>query len=181
MSANTERPFRVSIPDEDIKLLHKKLELARFPDELEEAGWMYGAPLADVKRLVARWKDGFDWRRSEAEINVLPQFTRDIEVEGFGTLNIHYVHQRSGVENAVPLLFIHGCKCVPRSPRFRNAYSIGYRAGTLLGSEEAAAFADERLARPSELPCSDVQSARLRVLGSPSKEGLCGEAIRRGM
>ncbi|KAI0326532.1 alpha/beta-hydrolase [Cubamyces sp. BRFM 1775] len=108
MSANTEKPFKVSIPDEDIELLHKKLELARFPDELEEAGWLYGAPLADVKRLVARWKDGFDWRQSEAQINALPQFTRDIEVEGFGTLNIHYVHQRSDVEDAVPLLFIHG-------------------------------------------------------------------------
>ena len=36
MSANTEKPFKVSIPDEDIELLHKKLELARFPDELED-------------------------------------------------------------------------------------------------------------------------------------------------
>ena len=34
-------------------------------------------------------------------------FTRDVEVEGFGVLNIHYVHQRSKVENAIPLLFVH--------------------------------------------------------------------------
>jgi hypothetical protein len=36
-------------------------------------------------------------------------FTRDIEVEGFGVLNIHYVHQRSKVKSAIPLLFVHGC------------------------------------------------------------------------
>jgi len=35
-------------------------------------------------------------------------FTRDIEVDGQGTLNIHYVHKKSEVENAVPLLFVHG-------------------------------------------------------------------------
>jgi hypothetical protein len=36
-------------------------------------------------------------------------FTRDIQVEGFGVLNIHYVHQRSQVQGAIPLLFVHGC------------------------------------------------------------------------
>ncbi|EMD39697.1 hypothetical protein CERSUDRAFT_92190 [Gelatoporia subvermispora B] len=61
-----------------------------------------------MKRLVERWKDGYDWRKAEAEINSFPQFTRDIEVEGFGTLNIHYVHQKSTVKNAIPLLFVHG-------------------------------------------------------------------------
>ncbi|KAI0358761.1 alpha/beta-hydrolase [Trametes cingulata] len=108
MSAAAEVPFKVSVQEEELELLRKKLELTRFPDELDEAEWEYGVPLADLRRLVARWKDGFDWRKSEAEINALPQFTRDIEVEGFGTLNIHYVHQKSDVENAVPLLFVHG-------------------------------------------------------------------------
>lgn len=38
----------------------------------------------------------------------LPQYTRDIDVDGFGTLNIHYVHKRSDEKNAIPLLFVHG-------------------------------------------------------------------------
>lgn len=105
-----EQPFKVSVSDADLDLLHRKLELVRLPDELEEAGWEYGAPLADVKRLVGRWKDGFDWRKAEAAINEFPQFTRDIDVDGFGTLNIHYIHQRSAVANAIPLLFVHGCE-----------------------------------------------------------------------
>ncbi|EMD39672.1 hypothetical protein CERSUDRAFT_81053 [Gelatoporia subvermispora B] len=108
MPASDEHPFKVSVPDSDLELLHKKLELATLPDELEEAHWNYGVPLARVKQLLARWKDGFDWRKAEAEINIFPQFTRDIEVDGFGTLNIHYVHQRSNVEDSIPLLFIHG-------------------------------------------------------------------------
>jgi len=60
---------------------------------------------------VAYWKDGYDWRKHEAQLNdELPQFTRDIEVEGFGLLNVHYVHKKSSVASAVPLLFVHGCK-----------------------------------------------------------------------
>ncbi|KAL1950156.1 hypothetical protein VTO73DRAFT_5279 [Trametes versicolor] len=108
MSTSTEQPFTLSVPDADLNFLRKKLELVRLPDELDGAGWDYGVPLADIKRLVAHWKDGFDWRKAEAEINKLPMFTRDIEVEGFGTLNIHYVHQKSEVKNAIPLLFVHG-------------------------------------------------------------------------
>ncbi|OJT13851.1 hypothetical protein TRAPUB_9621 [Trametes pubescens] len=108
MSTSTERPFTLSVPDADLELLRKKLDLVRFPDELDGAEWHYGAPLADVKRLVARWKDGFSWRDAEARINTLPIFTRDIDVDGFGTLNIHYVHQKSEVKDAIPLLWVHG-------------------------------------------------------------------------
>lgn len=106
-----ESPFKVAISDEKIALLKAKLELATFPDELENSGWDYGVPLADLRRLAARWKEGYDWRAQEAAINKLPQFTRDIEVEGYGsTLNIHYVHQKSEVADAIPLLFVHGCE-----------------------------------------------------------------------
>lgn len=106
----TEKPFKLCIPDEDLELLRKKLALSRLPDELEDAQWDYGVPLADIKRLAARWQDGYDWRKYEAEINKIPQFTRDVEIDGFGPLNIHYVHQRSDLENAIPLLFMHGCE-----------------------------------------------------------------------
>lgn len=107
--ASTETPFQISVPDSKIASLKAKLEQVTFPDELEDAGWDYGSPLADVKRLVARWKNGYDWRVHEARINNdLPQFTRDIEVAGFGVLNIHYVHQKSSRKNAIPLLYSHG-------------------------------------------------------------------------
>jgi hypothetical protein len=118
---SVESPFKVAISDEKIALLHKKLDLTTFPDELDEAGWEYGAPLADIKRLVERWKNGYDWKKHEAQINdELPQFTRDIEVDGHGTLNIHYVHQKSPVVDAIPLLFVHGCE------RIRSSRLVSY-------------------------------------------------------
>ncbi|CAA7268337.1 unnamed protein product [Cyclocybe aegerita] len=105
----TELPFRIAVPDDSINILKKKLALTVFPDELEGAGFDYGVPLGDLQHLVARWKDGYDWRKYEAQLNdELPQFTRNIEVEGFGALNIHYVHKKSQVVDAIPLLFVHG-------------------------------------------------------------------------
>ena len=112
-SSSCEQPFTIAVPDDALALLRSKLDTVRFPDELDGAGWDYGAPLADVKRLVGRWKEGFDWRSTEAEINTLPMFTRYIDVEGFGKLNIHYVHKKSEVANAIPLLFVHGCELAP--------------------------------------------------------------------
>ncbi|KAF9257129.1 alpha/beta-hydrolase [Marasmius fiardii PR-910] len=101
--------FKINVSEESISLLKQKLELTRLPDELDEAGWDYGVPLSDIRRLVARWKDGYDWRKYEKELNnELPQFTRDIEVEGHGVLNIHYVYKESQAKEAIPLLFVHG-------------------------------------------------------------------------
>ncbi|KAF9264378.1 alpha/beta-hydrolase [Marasmius fiardii PR-910] len=101
--------FRINIADESLEHLKRKIELTRLPDELDEAGWDYGAPLSDIRRLVARWKDGYDWRKHEKSLNdELPQFTRDIDVDGHGTLNIHYVHKESKAKSAIPLLFVHG-------------------------------------------------------------------------
>lgn len=106
-----ETTFQISISQADIELLQHKLASTRLPDELEDVGSSYGTPLADVRRLVDFWRKGYDWRKHEKALNdELPQFTRDIQVSGHGTLNVHYVHKRSDISNAIPLLFCHGCR-----------------------------------------------------------------------
>lgn len=107
-------PFKIAVDEAKIHRLQQKLRLTDFPPELEDAGSSYGAPLSDVTRLAKYWADGFDWRAQEARLNQLPQFTTDISVEGFGELNIHFVHEKSDVPGAIPLLFIHGCMEPPR-------------------------------------------------------------------
>lgn len=103
------KPFNISIPDSGLQDLQLRLSLARFPDELDGAGWDYGSPLADIKRLTAYWKESFDWRAAEKKLNAMPQFTTPISVDGFSTpLNIHFIHQKSTVANAIPLIYIHG-------------------------------------------------------------------------
>lgn len=102
-------PYTIFVPEEQRERLTKKLEATNFPDELDQANWDYGAPLADVKRLATYWREKFDWRKQEAKLNELPNFKTAIQVDGFESLDIHFVYQKSDVEGAVPLLFSHGC------------------------------------------------------------------------
>ncbi|KAH8979688.1 alpha/beta-hydrolase [Lactarius akahatsu] len=104
----SEEPFKIAVSDDDLALLKRKLDDTRLPDEINAAEWTYGAPLADIKRLANRWKDGYDWRTHERKLNALPMFTRTIAVDGFGELNLHYVHQKSAAKGAIPLLIVHG-------------------------------------------------------------------------
>ncbi|EXJ59446.1 microsomal epoxide hydrolase [Cladophialophora psammophila CBS 110553] len=102
-------PFTIVVPDSALLDLKTRLSLARFPDELEGAAWDYGAPLADVQRLTRYWKDTYNWREAEKKLNELPNYRTTIQVEGgFEPLKVHFLHQRSRVENAIPLLFVHG-------------------------------------------------------------------------
>ena len=68
----SETRFQISVQVEALALLHRKPADARFPDELSDASWDYGVPLSDVKRLVNKWKDSYDWRTHEREFNKPP-------------------------------------------------------------------------------------------------------------
>lgn len=101
------QPFHISIPPSHVAKLKQKLSLAEFPDELSNSGWDLGTPLSEVQRLAKAWQE-WDWAAAERSLNRYPQFHTDISVDGFETLDIHFVHQRSSSKDAIPLLFVHG-------------------------------------------------------------------------
>lgn len=104
-------PYKINIPNWKLDDLSERLARAKFPeDELEGAGWDYGTPLSEVERLTAYWRDQFSWRKAEERLNRLPHFTTDIQCDGFESLKIHFIHKESDVADAIPLLFVHGCK-----------------------------------------------------------------------
>ena len=59
--------------------------------------------LATIQALARYWATDYDWRRSEAKLNALPQFTTEID-----GVDIHFIHVRSQHENALPLIMTHG-------------------------------------------------------------------------
>ncbi len=65
--------------------------------------WSQGTPLAVLQDLVHYWRHEYDWRRCEARLNALGQFTTEIQ-----GLDIHFLHVRSARADAVPLLMTHG-------------------------------------------------------------------------
>ncbi|KIW09246.1 uncharacterized protein PV09_00170 [Verruconis gallopava] len=106
----TSKPFKIQISDQELEILRQKLELARLPDQPEGYTIKQGVPVPEISRIVEHWKTDFlpKWREHEAKLNELPMFTRPVQSQGFGTLDIHFIHATSKAENAIPLLFVHG-------------------------------------------------------------------------
>ena len=97
------RPFRVEVSDEALDDLRNRLAGTRWPGEVPGAGWSRGVPLSYLKELAGYWRDGFDWRKQEAELNQVPQFTTVIDGQP-----IHFLHVRSPEPGALPLIVTHG-------------------------------------------------------------------------
>lgn len=85
-------PYQISVSDEALEDLKQRLTNVNFPDQFEyedQDVWQFGAPVADIRRLVNYWKENFNWRKAEATLNELPNYRTRVEVDGFGDLDIH--------------------------------------------------------------------------------------------
>lgn len=96
-------PFHLAIPETELLDLRARLERTRWPDRETVGDWSQGVPLAQAKALIAHWRDHYDWRRCEARLNALGQFTTTID-----GLSIHFLHIRSQHADAMPMLLSHG-------------------------------------------------------------------------
>jgi pimeloyl-ACP methyl ester carboxylesterase len=99
----TVEPFVAEIAQTQLDDLRDRIEKTRWPDELAGVGWDYGVPLSYVQELAEYWRDGYDWRAHEAKLNAQPQFVTTIDGQ-----RVHFIHARSKVEGALPLILTHG-------------------------------------------------------------------------
>ena len=95
--------FAVDVSDAAVADLKIRLGLTRWPDDVSGGAWECGMPLKVLRDVVEYWRDRFDWRAAERELNLLPQFT--IELEG---RLIHYVHVRGVDPDSPPIVLTHG-------------------------------------------------------------------------
>jgi microsomal epoxide hydrolase len=97
------QPFRVHVPHSEIEDLKRRISATRWPTEPVGVGWGRGVPLDYLRELAEYWRDDYDWRAAEAELNEFPQYTT--EIDG-GT--VHFLHVRAPRPDATPLLVAHG-------------------------------------------------------------------------
>ncbi len=97
------QPFTLAISDSQLADLNTRIDLTRWPERETVEDWSQGTPLADLQELVGYWRNGYDWRRCEARLNALGQFTTEID-----GLQIHFIHVRSPHKGALPLIMTHG-------------------------------------------------------------------------
>src|SRR6185437_6406117 len=101
---NTDvRPFRNDVPQEAIDDLRRRIEATRWPSSELVDDRSQGVQLATMEALARYWTSDYDWRKCEARLNALPQFTTEID-----GVDIHFVHVKSPHEDALPLIMTHG-------------------------------------------------------------------------
>ena len=150
------KPFHVEVSDSTIKDLYGRLDCARIlPSSPNRSA--SGMTSGYLQELVESWRQ-FDWRRREQWLNTHPQFTVEVD-----DADIHFVHRRSGREEAPTILVMHGWPhtfalqldfadllqdfhvVVPSLPGF--AYSSPYRSGE---------WSTERVAKTMHLLMTEV-------------------------
>jgi pimeloyl-ACP methyl ester carboxylesterase len=96
-------PFEIAIPETELEALQQRLAMTRLPDEPHGAGWDYGANLTYIRDLAGYWRDAFDWRAVERELNSFRHFRVAID----GHL-IHFIHAMGVGPRPMPLIITHG-------------------------------------------------------------------------
>jgi pimeloyl-ACP methyl ester carboxylesterase len=95
--------FRIETADEVISDLKQRIRETRWPDEIQDSGWEGGADLGYMKELLNYWRDKYDWKKHESNLNRFTQFRSDID-----DITIHYIHEKGQGPEPFPIILTHG-------------------------------------------------------------------------
>jgi pimeloyl-ACP methyl ester carboxylesterase len=97
------RRFQVDVPEDELAELRRRIAATRWPTKELVADRSQGVQLEPLQELARYWVSDYDWRRAEAKLNALPQFTTEID-----GVDIHFIHVKSAHDGALPLIMTHG-------------------------------------------------------------------------
>jgi len=99
---NTE-DFRVTVSETQIADLNRRLDQARWPDQLDGSSWDYGTNRDYLRALCDYWRHAYDWKAFEQRHNAFEQYLTRIDGQP-----LHYYHVRSPEPDAQALILSHG-------------------------------------------------------------------------
>ena len=94
--------FQIQTDDGMVADLRQRLARVRWSDSVTD-DWSQGTQFALLHKVVAFWRDGYDWEARRAALNALSH--QWVTTDGFG---LHFLHVVSGRSNAIPLLLMNG-------------------------------------------------------------------------
>src|SRR5690349_24909710 len=99
----TTPSFQIKVPEEQIDDLRRRIEATRWPAEELVPDRSQGVQRTLLLEPARYWAGEHDWRRCEARLNALPQFTTEID-----GAEIHFIHLRSRPDGAFAPIMTHG-------------------------------------------------------------------------
>jgi Epoxide hydrolase N terminus len=98
-----KEPFKVEVPQAVLDDLHERLVRTRFAPEFANDDWRYGTNLSYLKQLIEYWRERFDWRAVERQMNSFSHYKTEIE-----GIPIHFIHEPGKGPHTIPLILTHG-------------------------------------------------------------------------
>ncbi|MEZ4333953.1 MAG: alpha/beta fold hydrolase [Myxococcota bacterium] len=96
-------PFEIAIDQTQLDDLKERLARTRWAEAETVDDWSQGIPLAYVKEVCEYWASKYDWRERERRMNRFAQFKTQLD-----GLDFHFIHVKSPVGGATPLVMTHG-------------------------------------------------------------------------
>lgn len=95
--------FHIQVSDEVLDDLKYRLDHIRWPEQIEGSGWERGTDINYLKSLISYWREEFDWRAQERELNKFSQFRCNVD-----GIDIHFIHEKGKGPNPIPIILTHG-------------------------------------------------------------------------
>ncbi len=106
-SLTTTQPFHIGIGEPALDDLRARLRRARHVRALRRLRgrrtWEGGSDPDYLDELIRYWRDEYDWRRQERELNLQSHYIASID-----EARVHYVHEAGLGTHPTPLLLLHG-------------------------------------------------------------------------
>ncbi|NP_001121449.1 epoxide hydrolase 1 precursor [Xenopus tropicalis] len=100
-------PFKIETTEEELKDLFDRIDHTRYSEPLEGSRFNYGFNSTPLRKVVAYWRNTFNWRKQLDILNKFPHFKTKIE-----GLDIHFIHVKPphlpGGRTAIPIIMVHG-------------------------------------------------------------------------
>jgi pimeloyl-ACP methyl ester carboxylesterase len=95
--------FNINVPEAVLEDLRYRLDNTRWTDDFVNDDWRYGANVAYIRELASYWRNQYDWRARERQMNDFGHFRTKL-----GGITIHFIHERGKGPAPIPLLLNHG-------------------------------------------------------------------------
>lgn len=96
-------PFTISIPDEVLDDLRRRIRATRWPPHSQGLSWNYGFDADYLRDLAHSWAEEFDWRAVERRMNAFSHFSAQIQ-----GIPIHFIREKGKGPAPLPLILSHG-------------------------------------------------------------------------
>ena len=99
----TVETFKIQISDESLNDLSFRLSNTIWPTQLKDSDWESGTKKDYMQSLVSYWRNDYNWRLQENNLNSYAQFKCNVD-----GLDIHFFHEKGKGPNPLPIILTHG-------------------------------------------------------------------------